>query len=43
MEGRITNVLAKYGGKRIVAGKNLRDIVFDLVQEINNMKADGLL
>lgn len=43
VEGRLLDVLSKYGGKRVVAGKVLNDIVQDLTDEYYKMKSDGLL
>lgn len=43
VEGRLTDVLSKYGGKRMVAGKVMRDLVQDLANEAFRMKQDGLL
>jgi len=43
VEGRITDVLSKYGGKRLVAGKVIHDLVQDLTKEAFSMKEDGLL
>lgn len=42
VEGRLLDTLSKYGGKRIVAGKTMRDLVQDLANEFYRMKADGL-
>lgn len=43
VEGRLLDALSKYGGKRIVAGKIMHDLVQDLTKEIYEMKNDGLL
>lgn len=43
VEGRITDVLSNYGGKRLVAGKVIRDLMLDLTEEFYKMRDDGLL
>lgn len=43
VEGRLLDVLSKYGGKRVVAGKVLHNLVQDLANEILKMKHDGLI
>lgn len=43
VEGRLLDVLTKYGGKRIVAGKVMHDLVQDLANEVAKMKEDGLV
>lgn len=43
IEARVTNVLSQYGGKRLVAGKVLHDLIKDVTAEILSMKADGLV
>lgn len=43
VEGRLLDVLSRYGGKRLVAGKVMHDLVRDLTNEYYEMKEDGLL
>jgi len=43
VEGRLLDVLSKYGGKRVVAGKVVHDMVQELANEIYKMKSDGLI
>lgn len=43
VEGRLLDVLSQYGGKRVVAGKVLHDMVQDLTKAIYDMKKDGLI
>lgn len=43
VEARITDTLAQYGGKRLVAGKVLNSLVQDLTSVIFTMKKDGLI
>lgn len=43
VEGRILKVLSDYGGKRLVAGKDMTLMVKDLVTEIYNIQRDGLI
>ena len=43
VEAHLLDVLSKYGGKRLVAGKVLNQMVQDLTNAILVMKDDGLL
>jgi len=43
VEARLLDVLAQYGGKRVVAGKVLNQMVQDLTKAIYAMKDDGLV
>lgn len=43
VEGRLTDVLSKFGGKRLVAGKVMHDLLLDLTNEVFKMKDDGLI
>lgn len=40
VEARILSTMMKYGGKRIVAGKTLHDLVQDLTNEFYRLRGD---
>jgi len=43
VEGRLLDKISNYGGKRLVAGKDMSKLLQDLTDEVYRLKADGLL
>lgn len=43
VEGRLQAVLSKYGGKRIVGGKDMANLLKDLTNEVFALKKEGVL